>query len=80
VRIDLKRFKNANFDISNKERSGHPAAIEEDGRMNCRKIGKSCIKQWKIFRLIYIVLIDFLLISNKKNCKKSARTLAPNNL
>jgi len=29
----FKRFKNSDFNISGKERSGHPAAVEEDELM-----------------------------------------------
>jgi len=63
------RFKNDDFDISDKERSGHLAVKENEMRIN----GKKSWKRWKRFRLIYIVSIFYC---NKKNCKKLARTFA----
>jgi len=59
----IKRFKNGDFAISKKDRSEFPASMEED---ECKKMGKSREKQWKILRFIYIVY--FYL--NKKYCKK----------
>jgi len=47
-------IKNGNFDISDKEHFGHSAVKRG------QKMRKSHGKQWKILRLIYIVLI-FLL-------------------
>jgi len=51
----FKRFKNDNFDISDKKLFDHPPAVEED---ELRKDGKS--RKMKILQLIYIVSI-FLL-------------------
>jgi len=56
IRTGANWFKNDDFDISDKERSGRPAAVEEE----LRKDGK---KSWKIFRLIYIVSIFFIIIN-----------------
>jgi len=72
VRIG-KRFKNGDFNINDKERSGRLAAVKEDEIQKDRK------KLWKTMentsiRLIYIISIFFIVI---KNCKKSAITFAP---
>jgi len=59
----IKRLinKNGDFTISNKDRSGFPASMEED---ECKKMGKSRKKQWKILRLFYIVSIFFYCTKN----------------
>jgi len=48
----FKQFKNGDFDISDKECSGHPAVVKKD---ELQKDGKEIVKRWKILRLIYIV-------------------------
>jgi len=47
----FKRFENGDFNISDKNVS---EALQLWKRTNCKKMGKSCGKRWKIFRLIYI--------------------------
>jgi len=51
-------FKNGNFYINDKERSGHPVAEEEDKLWMEKSYGTST--RWKILQLIYIISI-FLL-------------------
>jgi len=55
----LKRFKNDDFDISDKKR---PAVVEED---KLRKTRKESWKTMEKFRLIYIVLSIFLIVIKK---------------
>jgi len=54
----VKQFKNGDFDINDKECSGHPTVVKKD---ELQKMGKSREKRWKILRLIYIVSIFFNL-------------------
>jgi len=67
----FKRFKNGDFDISDKEHSERPAAVEED---ELRRYGKKSCKTMKNSRLIFIVdkFYRFFFYCNKGNCKKSA--------
>jgi len=66
VRIDLNDLKNGDFDISDKEHSGHPATVKNE----LRKDGKKSKTMENI--LINLYCIDFFYCN-----KKSTRTFAP---
>jgi len=65
VQIGLNDLKIRDFNITDKERFGRPAAMEED---KMRKDGK---KSWKIFPLIYIA--SFFFYCNKKKLQKISK-------
>jgi len=72
VQIGLNDLKTVYFNINDKDRSGHPAAMEEN------ELWKDGKKSWKTMENISINLycIDFFHY-NKKKCEKLARTFAP---